>query len=212
MDSTPKSNADESFIPTRTTLLHRIKDWQDEESWQVFYAMYRKMTLRIARKSGLDNHAAEEILQETMLAIATSIERFKYEPQTCSFKGWLLHMIRCRIADYYRKKECRIPSASWDLKPAQKENINADDQSVILPDKEWDKEWQQGLMDAALEKIRSKVSPRQFQIFDFYVIKEWPAKKVATTLNISMVQVYLAKYRVSNLLKKEILDLKEQWE
>jgi RNA polymerase sigma-70 factor (ECF subfamily) len=39
------------------------------------------------------------------------------------------------------------------------------------------------------------------------VIKEWPVKKVAGTLGVSPGQVYLAKHRVSALVKKEIANL-----
>jgi RNA polymerase sigma-70 factor (ECF subfamily) len=211
MDVTVNSGNEESFIPTRSTLLCKIRDWRDEKSWQDFYTLYRKMVLRIAQKSGLNNIAAEEVMQDTMVAVATSIDHYKYEPEHCSFKGWLLHLTRCRIADYYRKKQRRIPSVALDLL----KNIDADKKieelPALLPDSEWDVEWQKGLMEVALDNIRSKVNPRHFQAFDFYVIKNWPPAKVAQTLNISLAQIYLAKYRISARLKKEIQSLKEKW-
>jgi len=212
MDLTTKMT-EESFIPTRATLLNRIKNQQDKESWQAFYSMYRQMLLRIAQKSGLDPQAAEEVLQDTMLTVSQSINRYEYEPKTCSFKGWLLLITRCRIIDYCRKKQRRIPSACFEAACGNMadESGQIDDANSILPDAEWDIEWQQGILDIAIERIRSKVSALQFQIFDFYVIKEWPAIKVAKTLDISLAQVYLAKYRVSAQLKKEIILLREQW-
>jgi RNA polymerase sigma-70 factor (ECF subfamily) len=36
------------------------------------------------------------------------------------------------------------------------------------------------------------------------VIKEWPVKKVAKELGVSVAQVYLAKHRISALMKKEL--------
>ena len=41
-------------------------------------------------------------------------------------------------------------------------------------------------------------------MFDFYVVKQWPVAKVARTLGVSAGQVYLAKFRVGALIKKEI--------
>jgi RNA polymerase sigma-70 factor (ECF subfamily) len=41
-------------------------------------------------------------------------------------------------------------------------------------------------------------------MFDLYVIKQWPPAKVAQTLGVSIGQVYLAKYRLGALLKKEV--------
>jgi RNA polymerase sigma-70 factor (ECF subfamily) len=68
----------------------------------------------------------------------------------------------------------------------------------------WEKEWQENLLAAAIARVKKKIDPKQFQIFDCYVRKEWPAKKVAAQLGVSIGQVYLARHRVSALLKKEV--------
>jgi hypothetical protein len=36
------------------------------------------------------------------------------------------------------------------------------------------------------------------------VLKKWPARKVAQTLQVSVGRVYLAGHRVSRLIKKEV--------
>jgi hypothetical protein len=54
------------------------------------------------------------------------------------------------------------------------------------------------------------VPPEQFQLFDFHVLKQWPATKVARKLGVSLGQVYFAKYKVSKLMKKEIRQLRAQ--
>jgi len=74
-------------------------------------------------------------------------------------------------------------------------------------DRIWDTEWKQNLAEAALEKVKAQVSPKQYQIFDSYVIKQWDAKRVQDVLGVSMAQVYLAKHRVGSVLKKEIAKL-----
>ena len=56
----------------------------------------------------------------------------------------------------------------------------------------------------ALTKVKGQVSPKQYQIFDYYVVKQWDAKKVQEHLGVSMAQVYLAKHRVGSVLKKEL--------
>ena len=55
----------------------------------------------------------------------------------------------------------------------------------------WDLEWKQNLADRAVATVKQRVSPRQFQIFDAYVIKGWSVKKVMTELGVSMAQVWL---------------------
>jgi RNA polymerase sigma-70 factor (ECF subfamily) len=51
------------------------------------------------------------------------------------------------------------------------------------------------------------VNARQYQIFDLYVLQNWPVAEVARILCVSAEQVYLAKHRISRLLKKEVAKL-----
>ena len=62
-------------------------------------------------------------------------------------------------------------------------------------------------MSVALERVKRQVSSRQFQIFDLYVQQGWPPRDVAKTLRINVAHVYLAKHRVSLLLRKEVKKL-----
>ena len=71
-------------------------------------------------------------------------------------------------------------------------------------DRLWDEEWEKNLMDAAIGRVKRRAPVEQFQMFDFYVLKNWPVKKVAQTLGVSVGRVYLAKHRVSKLIRKEI--------
>ena len=71
------------------------------------------------------------------------------------------------------------------------------------PELRWDQDWQAALADAALARVKRRVPPRQFQMFDLYVVKQWPLRRISRTLGVSMGQVYLVKARVSFLLQHE---------
>ena len=68
----------------------------------------------------------------------------------------------------------------------------------------WNEEWEKNLLQLATERIKHRVDPEDFQMFDFLVLKQWPARKVASKLGANLARVYSAKYKVSRLLKKEI--------
>jgi hypothetical protein len=53
-------------------------------------------------------------------------------------------------------------------------------------------------------------SKQKFQIFDFYVNKEWPPEKIAQTFHVTVNQVYLAKNRVTELLREEVGRLEKE--
>jgi RNA polymerase sigma-70 factor (ECF subfamily) len=73
----------------------------------------------------------------------------------------------------------------------------------------WDVEWKKNLADAALSRVKAQVSPKQYQIFDCYVVKQWDAKRVQEHLHVSMAQVYLAKHRVGAVLRRELAKLND---
>jgi RNA polymerase sigma factor (sigma-70 family) len=102
----------EEFIPTRYSLLGRLKSWEDQRSWQDFLDTYWRLIYRVARKAGLDESAAQHAMQETVLAVAKVMPRFEYDPERCSFKGWLMPLTRCHIADQFRKRGGQVPSAA----------------------------------------------------------------------------------------------------
>jgi RNA polymerase sigma-70 factor (ECF subfamily) len=67
----------------------------------------------------------------------------------------------------------------------------------------WDEAWERNLVEAAMERVKGQVEPKEFQIFDLHVLREWPVAKVAETLRTTQAHVYYAKYKVARLIKKE---------
>src|SRR2546423_750293 len=99
-----KDDPDE-FIPTRQSLLSRLKSWEDQESWRDFFNTYWKLIYGAALKSGLNDAEAQDVVQDTVITVAKKMEAFKYDPAVDSFKGWLLYWTRKRIALQYRRRE-----------------------------------------------------------------------------------------------------------
>jgi len=194
----------EDFIPTRYSLLSRLQNWDDQDSWKDFFDTYWRLIYAVALKSGLTEAEAQDVVQETIISVAKNIQKFKRDRQLGSFKGWLRNLTRWRIADQLRKRTRVAPeerkaaedaAAVWDTAPL------ADSVEV---ESVWEAEWRVNLMKVALENVKRRVKEEHYQIFDFYVVKQWPAAKVARTLGVSAGQVYLARFRVGTLVKKEI--------
>jgi len=51
-------SAGDEFIPTRQSLLSRLKRWDDQESWRDFFDTYWKFFNSVAVKSGLSDDDA----------------------------------------------------------------------------------------------------------------------------------------------------------
>src|SRR5687767_8483394 len=197
--------AQDDWLPTRTSLLRRLKQWEDQESWRDFFNTYWKLIYGTAVKAGLNDAEAQDVVQDTVIAVAKKIEDFKYDPALDSFKGWLLYLTRKRIALHYRKRERERRGSAGDAEvmPLNELERIPDPAGVDL-EAIWNEEWETSLADAALARVKEQVNPKQFQMFNFYVLKQWPVKEVAKTLEVSVAQIYLAKHRISNLVQKEV--------
>ena len=198
------------WIATRRSLVDRLANWDDQRRWQEFFDTYWKLIYSAARKSGLADAEAQEVVQETVITVAKNIDRLKYDPAVGSFKGWLLQITRWRIADQFRKREpegAKRPHLQDDRFTATIERVP--DSRIVDLVAVWETEWKDNLLEAAIARVKRKIDPKQFQIFDCYVRKEWPAQKVAERLRVSVGQVYLARHRVAALLKKEIKTLEK---
>ena len=200
------SKIPQEFIPTRRSLLTRLKQWDDQESWQEFFNTYWRLIYSVARRSGLGDSEAQDVVQETVAAVARQIPQFKYDPQLGSFKSWLLLITRRRILDHLRKEYRRVkvaePSPRDGARTSTLERIP--DPSGDVLEQIWEEEWKQQLFDGALQRVKRQVEPRHFQIFDCYVLKEWPVKEVAKTFDVSASRIYLIKHRIANLIAKEV--------
>jgi DNA-directed RNA polymerase specialized sigma24 family protein len=96
---------------TRLSLLSRIKDWEDDQSWREFFDRYWRLIHSAALKAGLSSDEAQEVVQETVLTVAKNIGEFRADPKRGHFRAWLLHTVRWRITDQFRPTANGLPSA-----------------------------------------------------------------------------------------------------
>jgi len=198
------------FLPTRQSLLERLKQWDDQESWRDFFDTYSGLLYATARKAGLEDAEAQDVVQDTVILVARKMGEFRYDPEVDSFKGWLLYWTRKRIALAYRKRARTQSHSTTDLDEQLLEEV-ADPAGLDL-EAVWEEGWARAIWEAAVARVKDRVAPKQFQMFHLYVIKEQPAPDVARALGVAVAQVYLAKHRISTLLKKEVDQLKTQFE
>lgn len=197
---------------TRKSLIARLENWEDQQSWDEFYRTYWRLIYAVALKAGLRDDEAWDVVQETILSIAKQSQNNLYDPKQGSFKMWLWKMTRWRINDQFRKrkKDTAMLLSTNDEAPLDAPIDRIADESNHNFDQVWETEWQNNLLSAALARVKVKVSPRQYQIFDAYVLKEMSVSEVCKCLDASIAQVYLAKHRVSAALKKEVSYLMDQ--
>ena len=206
------SGFEPELAPTRRSLVERLRNLDDHVSWQEFFNTYWKLIYCAAIKSGLSDSEAEEVVQETIIGVARKMETFRYEPQACSFKGWLMHVTRRRIIDRLRKRQTQ--GRSFEPLPT---DTRTSETQLQIPDAAaeqafegmWDEEWQRNLVDAAMESVKRKVKPEHYQIFYLHSVKNMRARDIGELLAVSVAKVYVVRHRVARLVKREIQTLEK---
>ena len=202
----------QAYAKTRKSLIARLDNWEDQKTWDEFYQTYWRLIYSVAIKAGLRPEEAFDCVQETILSIAKQSKKKLYDPDQGSFKTWLMNMTRWRINDQFRKrkKDTAMVGGGWtdDRKTAIIDRIEDPNGDVLS--RLWNVEWKKNIADAALARVKAQVSPKQYQIFDFYVVRQMDAQEVQEKLSVSMAQVYLAKHRVGAVLKKELAKLEDE--
>ena len=194
----------DDLIPTRATLIGRLKNPKDQSSWQEFFDTYSRLIYGVARKAGLDDTQAQNVLQATMDLVAQQMPRFRYDPEIGSFKGWLLNMTRLQIVSHSLKRRVS-PSRGIQEKPALENDPSAKSFERI-----WDTEWKNNVTEAAVTNVRRRLDPKKYQIYDFSVNKQWPLEKVAAAFDVTAEEARAAIESITQMIEAEAKRLERE--
>lgn len=196
---TSDASGGSEFIPTRASLLLRIKDISRDESWREFFEIYWKLIYGTARANGLSDPEAQDVVQETMISVSRSIPQFKYDPKRGSFKAWLRNLTYWRIQDQLRKRRPTLPLSEASEVP--------DERAFSM---HWDEEWSKNAISAAIDLVKSRFSPKNFQIYTFCELQNKGPRETARVLNVTLPRVYLVVHRIKRAIVREVSRLENR--
>ena len=205
----------DSFLPTRQSLLSRLRDCQDQEGWREFFDAYWRLIYNVARKTGLADAEAQDVVQDTFIYLSRRMPQFRYDAKRGSFKSWLRVVTRSRIAVHHRTQRPSAPFIRESLAGAMHNEDSLEelpDPAADALDTVWQREWEAHLVNTAMRRVRSKVSSQQLLIFRLAALGELSLTQVAKKLGVSLAQVYLARHRVGRLFKREVHRLRQETE
>lgn len=199
-------------IPTRASLIERIRNPDDQTGWEQFYATYRRLIGALARKRGLTEFEAEDVTHDTMIAVLKAIGRFRYDPERCSFKTWLNRLAQARITDFLRRRPKAAP-VGWRSEETRTDAVERlPDAATAEPGLQWEAEWRQAVVDLALRRLRQMVQPLHYQVFYLHALKGQTPRQVARGLGLNVAQVYLVKHRVGRAFRQVVAKVRQELE
>ena len=192
---------------TNTILLEGLKDPADTAAWQTFDARYRPVILAVAGRLGLPEADAEDVAQETMAAFVEGYRRHRYEREKGRLRDWLRGIARHKAQDALRRRSQQEVLVVDDSDATPFLNRVEDRRIKTICEEEWSK----GILRQCLQEVRYEVAPRTFEAFLLFALQQWPAKRVASHLQISEDVVYQSKSRVLARIRQLLPEIERIW-
>ena len=192
---------------TRVSLLNRLKDGQDVEAWREFVGIYGPVVYGFARKRGLQDADAADLMQEVLRSVVRNAERMEYDPSRGTFRGWLYTVTRNKIYNFLNGQRNRA-RATGDS--ASQERLDAvPDRQTDQPD-DWELEYQRRISSRAMDLVRHEFQSNTWKAFWGTAVEGRNAQEVGVELQMSPGAVYVAKSRVLARLREEVQRLQSQ--
>lgn len=197
MDSPESSD----LLRTRVSLLHRLKDPTDADSWGEFFQRYQKVVRNIAQRRGLTDHDAEEVVMEVFTRVSNTIQSFDAGGHPGSFRTWLFRLTKWRASDKLSRHQ------TWSSRSESIDNHPNQATPNGSPADELEREARHDLLEVLFHRLEKTCSQKQLQIFRMLVIDEMPVEKVCKLFRIHKNTAYVIRHRLTLRLKEEAAKL-----
>ena len=192
---------------TRYTLLERVRDRTDEQSWEDFIEIYRPYMYRVLRRMNFSHEEAEDLSQNVLVVLWDKLPDFKHSFRTGAFRAWLCKIVRNKGVDYIRKQSSRKNKLDQESNllnsPLMSENTNDLEKAA-------EEEWNQHVSDLAWKVIEEEFSESVRKAF-MLSIEGVPGEEIAERLNVQVNSIYTYKKRIRNRLKELIRNMNDQY-
>ena len=198
---------DESPL-TRASLLVQIRDGANHSAWQEFVQLYGPVIYGFARKRGLQDADAADLMQDVMRSVSSAIGRLEYDRNQGTFRGWLFTITRNKVFNFQAARRIR-PQGSGDTTTNRLLDAEPDgsDNSEA-----WELEYQRRLASLAMERVKNEFQENTWRAFWLTAVDGVAAAEAARQVKMSPGAIYVAKSRVLTRLKEEVAAMREQEE
>jgi len=180
---------------TNVSLLDRLRQPVDQNAWSRFVDLYTPLVYSWARRIGLQEPDAADLVQEVFVLLVRKMPEFVYDGHK-SFRAWLRTITLNKWRDCSRRLAARPHELTGDAAPDVANHGTEDSFAEV--------EYRQQLVARALELMQAEFQPNTWKACWEFVVVGRPAAEVARQLGMSENAVHLAKARVLRRLRKEL--------
>ena len=186
---------------TRASLLVRLRDGSDADAWREFVRLYAPVIYGFARKRGLQDADAADLMQDVLRSVSGAMGRLDYDPVRGTFRGWLFTVTRNKVFNFLDSRNRRV-QGSGDSRTQQRLEQHAEADGKLSAD--WEADYQRAMAAQAMETVKGEFQPATWQAFILTAVEGRAPAEVAARVGLSVGAVYVAKSRVIARLRQEI--------
>ena len=191
---------------TRITLIKKLQDERNDDSWNEFIELYEGYLYAIARKMNFSEADCYDIMQTAFVKIWKKVNTFEHGGNVGQFRRWLAVITRNAGLNYLDKRK---------REQAKHDKFQLDEQVNYLSgfsepeiEKLADKEWGIYVANLAWNNVKGDINQTQKAIFEL-ALEGKNRTAIAEALDIPLNTVSVYKRRVTAVLQKEIKRLEK---
>ena len=192
---------------TSASLLSRLQNYADsansetggsssqQQAWETFVGLYTPLIFHWARKVGLKQADAADLVQEVFAIVFRKLPDLKYDRQG-SFRGWLRTVTMNKFRAQRRKKALPIINATDSVM----------DQLASTPEAEstWDLDYGRMLLQQAMETMECDFEPATWSALKSVMSQSSTVDQAAKAHEVSPWTIYSARSRLMRRLREQL--------
>jgi len=167
----------------------------DESAWETFVELYTPLMFYWARKVGLNQADAADLVQEVLSIVFRRLPDLKYDRQG-SFRGWLRTVTLNKFREQRRKKTLPLATSS--------ESLMAQLASVPQAESTWDIDYGRMLLKQAMAQMECDFEPATWQALKAVMSQTSTVDQAAKKFDVSPWTIYSARSRMMRRLREQL--------
>jgi len=187
---------------TRASLILRLPTRADAQAWQEFVSLYEPFVHRFARRSGLQDADARELVQDVLLSVVQAVGRWQVDPERARFRTWLFRIAKNRLLDVLARRDRQAVRAGESALLDHSQPDGLVSEAALAHRRE--------LFRWAAARIKTHFREQTWQAFWQTSVEGDSVAAAARSLRMTEGAVYIARSRVIARLREELQMLEDE--
>ena len=186
---------------TRHSLIVRLRDEQNEAAWEDFVIAYEPFLQRLTQRMGVPERDIPDVVQQVLLAVARSLDGWKDDGASGSFRRWLATVSRNIVIKFMTRERRHVSASGGTDFVRQMHEVPSD------PDEQQLRRYEHEMIVWAAEQVRDQFMATSWTAFWATTIEGRPVGEVAEELGISAGSIYMSRSRILARIRSRVQEI-----